>query len=439
MMKYMFMLLFLIPLNFSYWLFQAFLFMFMLIFMISSVNSYFWCNLSYYFGMDLLSYSLIILSCWICSLMILASEKLYKYNNFVGLFIFMIFFLILVLFLTFSSMNLFMFYLFFEVSLIPTLILIMGWGYQPERLEAGIYMLFYTMLMSLPMLILLLYMYMYNGSLIYFLLNELNYFYFYFMMNMIFFVKVPMFFLHLWLPKAHVEAPVSGSMILAGVMLKLGGYGLLRLIYILKKFLNLNLFLIVLSIFGGLLISIVCIRQSDIKSLIAYSSVAHMGMALAGILTLKSWGLLGSLSMMIAHGLSSSGLFSLANLSYERSMSRSIYLNKGMMSMIPKFSMWWFLLLTSSMAAPLSLNFFSEVMLIFSVVGFSKWLMGYLFLMIFFSAVYSLYLFSYLQHGKYSSSIMNFNMLFYREYLLLFLHWVPLNLLFFKLMVIQWI
>nr|APX40806.1 NADH dehydrogenase subunit 4 [Phyllotreta tetrastigma] len=438
-MKYSLMLLFLIPLNLSFWSYQFILFMFVFMFLFSNFNIFFWCSLSYFLGLDLLSYALIILSCWICSLMILASEKVYKLNNFMNLFILMISLLMMVLFLTFSSMNLFMFYLFFEVSLIPTLILIMGWGYQPERLEAGIYMLFYTMLMSLPMLILLLYMYMVMGSLIYFLLQDLDYLYFYFMLNMIFFVKIPMFFLHLWLPKAHVEAPISGSMILAGVMLKLGGYGLLRFIYILKKFLNVNLFIIVTSVFGGLLISIICVRQSDMKSLIAYSSVAHMGMVLAGALTLKSWGLLGALMMMLAHGFSSSGLFSLANLSYERSLSRSIYLNKGMMSIMPKFSLWWFLLLSSSMAAPLSLNFFSEIMLIYSVSVFSGWLMFILFIMIFFSAVYSLYLFSYLQHGKYSSNMFNFNSLFYREYLLMFLHWIPLNLLFMKLIIMQWI
>nr|APX39470.1 NADH dehydrogenase subunit 4 [Phyllotreta variipennis] len=439
MMKYIFMLMFLIPVSFSYWFFQFIIFMFTFFFIFSNYSLHMWCDLSYFLGLDLLSYSLIILSCWICSLMILASEKLFKLKSYTNLFMFMILSLIFVLVLTFASMNLFMFYLFFEISLIPTLILIMGWGYQPERLEAGIYMLFYTMFMSLPMLILLMYLYVINGSLIYFLLMELNYMYLYFMLNMVFFVKIPMFLLHLWLPKAHVEAPVSGSMILAGVMLKLGGYGLLRLICILQKFCMLNLFVIILSIFGGLLISIICIRQSDIKSLIAYSSVAHMGMALAGILTLKSWGLVGSLSMMVAHGLSSSGLFSLANLSYERSLSRSIYLNKGMMNLMPKFSLWWFLLLSSSMAAPLSLNFFSEVMLIYSISSFMNLLMIYLFMLIFFSAVYSLYLFSYLQHGKYSSSMLNFNMLFYREFLLLFLHWMPLNLLFLKLIIIQWV
>ncbi len=439
MIKYGLILLFLIPLNLSFWSYQVYLFLFTFLFIFSNFNFFFWCNLSYFFGIDLLSYGLIILSCWICSLIILAREKVYKLNNFVNLFILIISLLIVVLFFTFSSINLFIFYLFFEISLIPTLILIMGWGYQPERLEAGVYILFYTMLMSLPILILLFYMYVWGGSLVYFLLIDLDYLYFYFILNIVFFVKIPIFFLHLWLPKAHVEAPVSGSIILAGVMLKLGGYGLLRLIYILKKFLNLNLFIIVLRVYGGLIISLVCIRQRDIKSLIAYSSVAHMGIALAGVLTLKSWGLLGSFSIIVAHGLRSSGLFRLANLSYERSLRRRIYINKGIIRIMPKFSLWWFLLLSSRIAAPLSLNFFREIILIYRISIFRNLLIFYLFILIFFRAVYSLYLFSYLQHGKYTSNTFNFRILFYREYLLLFLHWVPLNLLFMKLVFIQWV
>ena len=133
------------------------------------------------------------------------------------------------------------------------------------------------------------YYYAFYGTLeFYFLEKELREVILYLCINLVFFIKIPLFFVHLWLPKAHVEAPVSGSIILAGVILKLGGYGLMRLLVIfLRVGLTVNYFFIGLSIVGGVIISLVCIRQSDIKSLIAYSSVVHMGMAVRGILTLN--------------------------------------------------------------------------------------------------------------------------------------------------------
>nr|WVD73169.1 NADH dehydrogenase subunit 4 [Monolepta wilcoxi] len=443
-MKFMFSLLMLIPMSFfsKFWLVQWFMFMLSFLFLFNYSSFFFNFKLSYFLGMDMLSYSLILLSFWICSLMILASGKLFLNKNYSYLFLLVLIFLMFSLYMTFSSLNLFVFYLFFEISLIPTLMLIIGWGYQPERLDAGIYLLFYTLLMSLPMMIIIFYLsekfYLTNFM---FLDQELNSIFMYLCTNMVFFVKIPMFFLHLWLPKAHVEAPVSGSMILAGIMLKLGGYGLLRFMILYKNFiLNSNLFFLSISLLGGFLVSLICIRQSDMKSLIAYSSVSHMGLVLAGIMTLNFWGFYGSLMMMLAHGLCSSGLFCLANILYERVHSRSLYLNKGLLNIIPSLSLWWFLLISSNMAAPPSLNLASEIMLINSIVGFSWLSMIFLSLISFFSAVYSLFLYSYSQHGSFYSGLYSFFSIKIREYLLLLLHWLPLNMMFLKMEFIsQWI
>nr|ALO70394.1 NADH deshydrogenase subunit 4 [Bolitobius castaneus] len=437
MMKFIFMMLFMIPLSFikkSFWLNQYLYFMMFFMFMLSYSFNYLTNYISYVFGCDLLSYSLILLSFWICSLMILASAKVLNSNNFYNLFLMMILILLISLFLTFSSLNLFVFYLFFEMSLIPTLILIVGWGYQPERIQAGTYLLFYTLFASLPMMISIFFYYKNNFTLTFYFMNELmDLWMFYICMNMVFFVKMPMYFVHLWLPKAHVEAPVSGSMILAGVMLKLGGYGLMRMmILFLNIGMKINYVFMSISLVSGVFVSLICLRQTDIKSLIAYSSVAHMGMVVSGIMTLNYWGLCGALVMMIAHGLCSSGLFCLANITYERMHSRSMFLNKGMMNYMPSMTLWWFLLSSSNMAAPPSLNLLGEIMLINSLVSWSYISILMLSLMSFFSAVYSLYLYAYTQHGKIYSGIYSFSLGSVREYLLLFLHWFPLNLLILK-------
>nr|APX40546.1 NADH dehydrogenase subunit 4 [Labidostomis ghilianii] len=433
MMMYLFGLFSLIPLCSNYWIFALGLLFLSFAFMLGSNLTYFVGHIFWLLGLDLLSYSLILLSFWICFLMVLASEKIFKLNNFFSLFNLVILALMVSLYLTFSSLNLFIFYLFFEVSLIPTLLLILGWGYQPERLEAGLYLLFYTMIFSLPMMVVIFSIYFSEGTLMIFGLNfQFGEVLSFFCMNLVFFVKIPMFFTHLWLPKAHVEAPVSGSMILAGVMLKLGGYGLLRFMKLFMKINFVNFYIILISLFGGVLVSLICLRQSDIKSLIAYSSVAHMGLVLAGIMTMSLWGFYGSLILMVGHGLCSSGLFCLANMSYERVGSRSLYLNKGMINIMPSFSFWWFILLACNMAAPPSLNLLGEVCLINSVVSYSSLTMIFLMFMSFFSAAYSLFLYAYTQHGDLSSGLYSFYTGSLREYLLVFMHWLPLNFIILK-------
>ena len=419
----------------SYWMVQNLLFFITFLFIILNFFSYYWIRISYFLGCDIISYGLILLSLWICSLIITAREVVVRYKNFVNFFSLVILLLLILLVLTFSTINLFLFYLFFESSLIPTFFLILGWGYQPERLQAGVYLLFYTLLASLPLLVGIFYVFLIEGSLeILLLINSyFNYHFLYLCLIFAFFVKIPIFLVHLWLPKAHVEAPVSGSIILAGILLKLGGYGLLRVFPLIQKIgVSYNFIWVSIRLIGGTLVSFICLRQVDLKALIAYSSVAHIGIVLRGLLTLRYWGVCGAYTLIIAHGLCSSGLFCLANISYERTGRRSLLINKGILNFIPSIALWWFLLSSANIAAPPTLNLLGEISLLNSIVRWSWVTILRLALLSFFSAAYTLYLYSYSQHGKSSASVFAFLGGNIREYFLLFLHWVPLNLLIVK-------
>jgi len=278
--------------------------------------------------------------------------------------------LLLVLWVSFTRNNYLLFYFMFESRLFPTLYIIVGWGYQPERLQAGVYFIIYTLFVSLPLFIVIIYLRerrlgarMWDILYLGFIgdIGGVKDYVIIVVLVIAFLVKLPIYLMHLWLPRAHVEAPVAGSMILAGVLLKLGGYGLFRLSIKFNFVISLSIVLIRLRLTGMIYIGVTCCRLNDLKSLVAYSSVVHMGLVICGVFRGSLCGLLGAVILIVRHGLSSSGLFCFVNILYERSGRRRMYVNKGVLTLAPIFSFFIFMLCCSNFSAPPRINFLSEI------------------------------------------------------------------------------
>jgi len=344
------------------------------------------------------------------------------------------------LFYSFRLFDLIGFYLFFEAVLIPISILVFKWGNQPERLQAGKYILLYTLFGSLPLLIVLLWLnltrsvcWVYLGFTRPTLGTPFTFFLF-----LAFLVKIPIYSVHLWLPKAHVEAPVAGSMILAGVLLKLGGYGIIRIRLFIKvnNIFIFDSFIIAVSLVGSLFVSFICLRQVDVKSLIAYSSVCHIGFVIGGLLSNTIWGTIGALVLMLGHGLCSSGLFCVSNIVYERLYTRNIIIIKGMILVFPSMALWWFLLSVINIGAPPFMNMFGEILLMASILKWDFFSFVCLIFLSFLSAAYSLYLFRVTQHGK-SWGFQSVEISDIREFILIYSHVIPLGLYILKIEIVS--
>ncbi|HEX5037939.1 MAG TPA: NADH-quinone oxidoreductase subunit M [bacterium] len=326
-------------------------------------------QVDYRIGVDGFSLPLIVLTAILVPLVVLQSWKDYE-GRVRG---FLIFLLVLETGLigVFCALDLFLFYVFWEAMLVPMYFLIGGWGGE-RRIYAAIKFVLYTMVGSLLMLAAILYLYFagghsFNVTSLYGLNIPQNAQYFLFgAFALAFAIKVPLFPFHTCLPDAHVEAPTGGSVLLAGVLLKMGTYGFLRFAMPLfpeasSVFLPAISILAVIGIIYGSLVSMV---QPDLKKLVAYTSVAHLGFVMLGIMSLTPQGVMGASLQMLNHGVSTGALFLLVGMIYERRHTRQIAAFGGLATPMPLFAVLFLIVTVSSIALPLTNGFVGEFLIL---------------------------------------------------------------------------
>jgi NADH-quinone oxidoreductase subunit M len=291
---------------------------------------------------------------------------------------FMIFFLLLEVGMTgvFLAQDLFLFYIFWEFTLVPMYFLIGIWG-GPRRIYAAIKFFLYTMAGSILMLLAILWLGLYGNT---FSLPELvakggidpqTQLWLFAGFGLAFAIKVPMWPLHSWLPDAHVEAPTAGSVILAGVLLKMGTYGFLRFNLSLFPVASINAapFIAVLAVIGIIYGAMVSYAQKDVKKLVAYSSVSHLGFVMLGLFALNSLGIQGAILQMVNHGLSTGALFLLVGMVYEQTHTRELSVYGGLWKIMPVFGSLTLIVALSSMGLPGLNGFVGEFTILLGAWG----------------------------------------------------------------------
>jgi NADH-quinone oxidoreductase subunit M len=314
----------------------------------------------------------------------------------------------------FVSLDLFLFYVFWEAMLIPMYVVIGVWGGE-NRIYAAIKFVLYTMLGSVLMLVAILALYFHHGMATgtytfdlpvlarYVIPGGLQTWLF-LAFAVAFAIKVPMFPFHTWLPDAHVEAPTAGSVILAGVLLKMGTYGFLR--FCLPLFPQASLTLVpwvfALSLIGIVYGAWVAMVQPDLKKLVAYSSVSHLGFVMLGLFTLTPQGIVGGLIQMVNHGLSTGALFMLVGIIYERRHTRLIAEFGGLWKVIPAFSAVFLVVALSSLGLPGLNGFVGEFLILVGAFRVNPWVAALATTGIIFAAVYLLWMYQRVIFGEIS-------------------------------------
>lgn len=327
-------------------------------------------GISYHVGIDGLSFWLVMLTTFLMLIAIPASFS--EINDRIKEYV--IFFLILetAMLGVFVALDVFLFYVFWEFSLIPMAFLIGIWGHE-RRIYAAVKFILFTMTGSLLMLVAIIVLYFATGARTFDLIELQKMItpaslqpWLFAAFALAFAIKVPMFPLHTWLPDAHVQAPTAGSIILAGVLLKLGAYGFIR--YCLTLFPDASRqfapVLIVLAIIGIIYGAMVAAMQKDLKSLVAYSSVSHMGFIILGIFVFSQQAMSGAILQMVNHGISTGALFLLVGLLYERRHTRLIAEFGGLQKVIPLFSFLLLVVMFSSMGLPGLNGFVGEFLIL---------------------------------------------------------------------------